>query len=107
MLDPGAIRILTWNIHKEVDAGWQVDLARYAQASDILLLQEVVLQDPLRRAIEGAGLRWVMASSFLLDDEDIGVPPPPPPAPPARVPPPPLPPPPPPPQRPGRSLPLA
>ena len=63
-LDPDAIRILTWNIHKEDDAGWQRDLGEFVRTHDIVLLQEVVLQDSLRHVIEEAGLRWIMASSF-------------------------------------------
>jgi endonuclease/exonuclease/phosphatase (EEP) superfamily protein YafD len=72
-LDPNAIRILTWNIHKEGDAGWQRDLGAFVKNHDIVLLQEVVLQDSLRDVIEAAGLRWVMASSFLYRGDDIGV----------------------------------
>ncbi len=72
-LDPEAIRIVTWNIHKQEDPGWRADLDRFVAASDIVLLQEVVLREPLRESIESAGLRWTMASSFLYFDEDIGV----------------------------------
>lgn len=72
-LDPRAIRVFTWNIHKEGDRGWQSDLTAFSASNDIVLLQETVLQDSLRRLIEGAGLRWVMASSFLYRDVDIGV----------------------------------
>ena len=72
-LDPEAIRILTWNIHKEGDAGWQEDLTRFTQASDVLLLQEVTLLDGLQEILRHAGLRWIMASSFLFGDVDIGV----------------------------------
>jgi len=72
-LDPRAIRVLTWNIHKEDDRGWQRDLASFSAGNDILLLQETVLRDALRRPIEAAGLRWVMASSFFYRDLDIGV----------------------------------
>ncbi len=72
-LDPARIRLLTWNIHKESDDGWQRDLARFAADSDILLLQEVTLVDPLRDVLQHAGLRWVMASSFIYRDVDIGV----------------------------------
>ncbi len=72
-LDPHAIRIVTWNIHKQDDAGWQRDLARFVDASDIVLLQEVVLDDELRAIVERAGLGWVMASSFFYGGHDIGV----------------------------------
>jgi endonuclease/exonuclease/phosphatase (EEP) superfamily protein YafD len=72
-LDPARIRILTWNIHKEDDPGWEADLARFAEASDIVLLQEVVLIDPLMQILRKAGLQWVMASSFIYKETDIGV----------------------------------
>ena len=72
-LDPGRIRLVTWNIHKEGDPGWQEDLAHLAADADIVLLQELVLTPEIRRVIEGASLQWAMASSFLDSDIDIGV----------------------------------
>ena len=72
-LDPDAIRIFMWNIHKEEDAGWQDDLTRFAQSNDVLLLQEVTLLDSLQEILRIAGLRWIMASSFIYEDADIGV----------------------------------
>jgi len=72
-LQSDAVRITTWNIHKESDAGWEGDLTRLAQASDIILLQEARLQASLRESIESAKLRWIMASSFIYTEDDIGV----------------------------------
>jgi endonuclease/exonuclease/phosphatase (EEP) superfamily protein YafD len=72
-LDPHSIRLLTWNLHKQEDAGWARDLARFAATQDLLLLQEATLDPALREVVEGAGLQWVMASSFLYSDVDIGV----------------------------------
>jgi endonuclease/exonuclease/phosphatase (EEP) superfamily protein YafD len=72
-LDPRAIRLITWNIHKEGDTGWERDLSRFAQAYDIVLLQEVTLRSSLRRIVEAENLRWIMASSFLYGGDDIGV----------------------------------
>lgn len=72
-LDPHAIRLITWNIHKQHDAGWQRDLTSFAADHDVVLLQEIVLDAPLRELIAGAGLRWVMASSFLREAHDVGV----------------------------------
>jgi endonuclease/exonuclease/phosphatase (EEP) superfamily protein YafD len=72
-LDRQAFRVLVWNIHKEVDQGWERDLASFAAANDIMLLQETALQPSLREILDDAGLRWVMASSFLYDANDIGV----------------------------------
>ncbi len=72
-LDPNGVRIASWNIHKQGDAGWQRDLRSLGAANDVVLLQESVLDDELRQLITDAGLRWVMASSFLHADIDIGV----------------------------------
>ncbi len=72
-LNGGAFRILVWNIHKEDDPGWQRDLTRFIATSDMMLLQETVLQPSLRSILDDAGLRWVMASSFVYDASDIGV----------------------------------
>lgn len=72
-LDPKSIRIFTWNIHKQSDRGWQSDLDAFAQESDLVLLQELVLTPEIRGILEGAGLQWAMASSFLDSNIDIGV----------------------------------
>jgi endonuclease/exonuclease/phosphatase (EEP) superfamily protein YafD len=72
-LDPQAIRLVTWNVHKQADPGWQRDLRTLSSGNDIVLLQEIVLDSPLRDLIADEGLRWVMASSFLMSDLDYGV----------------------------------
>jgi endonuclease/exonuclease/phosphatase (EEP) superfamily protein YafD len=72
-LDPQAIRMLTWNIHKQSDAGWQRDLREFGDRNDLILLQESVLDAPLRDLIGDEGFHWVMASSFLASGSDIGV----------------------------------
>jgi len=72
-LDRRPFRLLVWNIHKQGDSGWERDLSGFVAASDVMLLQETVLQPPLRNILEDSGLRWVMASSFLLGADDNGV----------------------------------
>jgi endonuclease/exonuclease/phosphatase (EEP) superfamily protein YafD len=72
-LDHRPLRLLTWNIHKEGDFGWQRDLSSLAAASDVMLLQETDLEPPLRSILSDAGLSWVMASSFIFGPDDIGV----------------------------------
>lgn len=72
-LDRRPFKVLMWNIHKQDDLGWERDLSAFAAASDVVLLQEAVLQRPLRKILSDTGLRWLMASSFLLDADDIGV----------------------------------
>ena len=72
-LDPAAIHMLTWNIHKQGDAGWDRDLVRFAAGKDLVLLQEAVLSPPLRAILDDEHLRFTMASSFIYGDADIGV----------------------------------
>jgi endonuclease/exonuclease/phosphatase (EEP) superfamily protein YafD len=67
------IRIASWNLHKSADEGWQRDLGRFAHESDVVLLQEALLDDELRRALDAAGLRWALASSFAINGRDAGV----------------------------------
>ena len=73
MLNRRPLRLLVWNIHKQGDFGWERDLSGFAAASDVMLLQETVLQPALRDILDDSGLRWVMASSFLLGADDNGV----------------------------------
>ncbi|HEY2818123.1 MAG TPA: endonuclease/exonuclease/phosphatase family protein [Casimicrobiaceae bacterium] len=72
-LDPSAIRVLTWNIHKQGDDGWDRDLARFVAGNDLVLLQEAVLTPSLRGILDAERLRFTMASSFTYENADIGV----------------------------------
>jgi endonuclease/exonuclease/phosphatase (EEP) superfamily protein YafD len=72
-LDPRVIRVVTWNLHKQEDAGWAADLARFSDAADVVLLQEAVLREDLRAVLDARGLRYAMASAFLYRDADHGV----------------------------------
>lgn len=68
-----ALRIVSWNLHKGVDAGWESDLAAYAADSDLVLLQEAVLSDAVRKVLERAGHDWMMAGAFSVKGEERGV----------------------------------
>jgi len=71
---PGAtLRVLSWNIHKNGDPGWDADLARFAADSDLLLLQEAALTARLRDVLAGAGFDALLASSFALNGHQTGV----------------------------------
>lgn len=58
------LRVLSWNLHKGEDDGWQTDLGRFAAEHDVVLLQEAVLNDEVRAVLARAGLRWQMAGAF-------------------------------------------
>jgi endonuclease/exonuclease/phosphatase (EEP) superfamily protein YafD len=72
-LDPKALRIASWNLHKGEDAGWQADLARFAAEHDVLLLQEAVLTPAMREVLERASYTWHMVGAFAQGDEERGV----------------------------------
>lgn len=72
-LDPKQLRIVSWNIHKGEDAGWETDLGRYAADNDVVLLQEAVLSSRMRGVIERAGHDWRMAGAFSYQGEERGV----------------------------------
>lgn len=72
-LDPRELRVLTWNLHKQDDAGWDRDLTHFLAGADVALLQEAVLRDDLRAILAVRGLRYTMASAFIYRDLDHGV----------------------------------
>jgi endonuclease/exonuclease/phosphatase (EEP) superfamily protein YafD len=67
------LRIMSWNLHKGEDEGWEADLARYAAGHDLVLLQEAVLSDAVRQVIERAGLDWLMSGAFAFNGQERGV----------------------------------
>lgn len=67
------LRVLSWNLHKNGDPGWDADLARFAAVSDLLLIQEAALSPGLQRALHDAGYEWLLANSFMLHDHATGV----------------------------------
>lgn len=71
---PGpTLRVLSWNLHKNGDAGWDTDLARFAAESDLLLIQEAALTDALQRVLADAGYDWLLAGAFALNGRETGV----------------------------------
>ena len=72
-LDPRRLRVVSWNIHKGEDDGWQADLGRYVSENDLVLLQEAVLSTPMRGVIERAGHDWRMSGAFSVKGEERGV----------------------------------
>jgi endonuclease/exonuclease/phosphatase (EEP) superfamily protein YafD len=72
-LDPGSVRLLSWNIHKESDPGWESDLDRYAAENDLLLLQEAVLNAPMREVLKRQGHCWQMVGAFAIGGLERGV----------------------------------
>jgi len=73
VLDLRRLRLASWHLHKGSDEGWQADLTRYVGENDIVLLQEAVLNTPVREVLERAGYSWRMAGAFAYNGEERGV----------------------------------
>lgn len=73
VIDLRRLRLASWNLHKGSDEGWQADLTRYVGENDIVLLQEAVLNAPVREVLERAGHSWRMAGAFVYNGEERGV----------------------------------
>ena len=72
-LDGQALRVLSWNLHKSADRGWDTDLARFADQHDLLLLQEALMVAPLRAVLDRSGHGWQMAGAFSMSGLERGV----------------------------------
>ncbi len=71
---PGPVlRVLSWNLHKNGDRGWDTDLARFVADSDLVLIQEAALTTGLQRVLRDAGYDWLLAGGFMLHDHALGV----------------------------------
>jgi endonuclease/exonuclease/phosphatase (EEP) superfamily protein YafD len=72
-LDPSAIRLASWNLHKEADPGWESDLAQLIEATDVLLIQEAGVSTEFRAVLEKAGFSWLLSSAFEYLGSEYGV----------------------------------
>src|SRR5262245_7086558 len=72
-LDPRAIRLASWNVHKEADPGWQSDLGMLAAQADVLLLQETGISTEFRAVVEKAGFSWLLSGAFEYLGAEYGV----------------------------------
>jgi endonuclease/exonuclease/phosphatase (EEP) superfamily protein YafD len=72
-LDPKSIRVASWNLHKEADSGWERELGRLAEQSDVLLIQEAEVSPQLRAVIESGGFMWLLSSAFEYLGLEYGV----------------------------------
>jgi len=67
------INVVSWNIHRNADPGWEADLARFAQASDLVVLQEATLTASLRDQLSKAKRVWTHADAWAFDGINNGV----------------------------------
>jgi len=72
-MDAAGFRMMSWNIYKGADDGWQDDLQEMAGESDLLLLQEGSLEEDLLTFFKDNELHWEMAAAFTYQEIPAGV----------------------------------
>ena len=72
-LDSGLVWLTSWNLHKLADSGWDSDLGRLIEQTDVLLIQEAEVSPEFRAVVEQSGLKWLLASAFEYQGFEYGV----------------------------------
>ena len=67
------LNVVSWNIHRNTNTGWEADLARFAKASDLVILQEATLTAALREQFAQASRVWTHADAWAFDGINSGV----------------------------------
>jgi len=73
MLDRNSISILNWNIYKEQRENWESDLRKFSSELDIMLIQEALLTQDLRKLLKDQNRHWSLNTAFYYDDLEAGV----------------------------------
>lgn len=73
VLDPGSLRLLTWNVLKEHRAGWDEDFHNMAVGADVVALQEAALDPRLEKLLTERGYAWNLSTAFHDEGARVGV----------------------------------
>ena len=73
MLNGDSISILNWNIYKEQRENWESDLRKFSSQLDIMLIQEALLTQNLRKLLKDQNRHWSLNTAFYYDDVEAGV----------------------------------
>jgi endonuclease/exonuclease/phosphatase (EEP) superfamily protein YafD len=65
--------LLSWNIYKAQRPGWEIDLRRFADGKDLVLLQEAISDVKFLDTLNGSGIGWEMVHAFQINDTTAGV----------------------------------
>lgn len=71
--DASGFSLVNWNIQKETQAGWKSDFERLSQNSDILIIQEALLTEELRRILNRKPYYWHLVTAFEIQQTKAGV----------------------------------
>jgi len=71
-LNPDHINILIWNMFKGKKDSWKRDYANLTRKCDVLILQEMFLDDQMKKVFaDHVGFEYTTATSFLFDKKQI------------------------------------
>ena len=72
-LDASGFSMLSWNIQKENQLGWESDFVRLSQNTDILTIQEAFLTKDLGRLLNRGKYYWHLVTAFEYQHVKAGV----------------------------------
>jgi len=71
-LDPNEIRLIVWNMYKAKKPSWEEDYFYLRENSDILVLQEAILNDKMTPVFKNdEDFRYDMATSFIYKNKNV------------------------------------
>lgn len=70
--DQNSVRVLSWNIEKGFNLGWEEDLREFAADADFILLQEAVLKEEMQSP-QDRNLFWSFSKGYTTDHYTSGV----------------------------------
>lgn len=71
-LNPDRIHVTVWNMFKGDKENWQRDYLFLTQKSDILLLQEMLLDEKMKSTFENhKGFEYTTATSFIFENKNV------------------------------------
>ena len=72
-LDASGFSMLSWNIQKENQAGWDSDFERLSRNTDLVIIQEAYLTNDLRQLLARGPYYWHLVTAFEYQDVKAGV----------------------------------
>jgi endonuclease/exonuclease/phosphatase (EEP) superfamily protein YafD len=65
--------LLSWNIQKETQEGWETDLIHLSEDADILTIQEAFLTEELKKFLDRRPYHWQLVTAFEYQQVKAGV----------------------------------
>lgn len=73
IFETNGFNLLSWNIQKASRKDWESDLGRLSKNADILIIQEALLTEELRRFLDRSPYHWHLVTAFEYQHLKAGV----------------------------------